>query len=152
MIDITESDEEEQPNDESRILPGSINDDGELIFEVSNLAKRVTFNLYKGLTIEEVEECNEFLEEKIDLDSNYRVGGFVYIPLKDFGITDVFSIGIKAPYDKNSESDSGGENSEESDDTDDDDSGNGDGSCPPGYGPDCSDWNPDGSWGKWGND
>ena len=52
--------------------------------------------MHKVLTIEEIEECNQFLENKIDLESLFQVDGMVYIPMIDYGVMDIFSMGITA--------------------------------------------------------
>ena len=105
LIDLGNIDDEDQPNDDPITFPGIIGQDDELVFQISNLEKRGTFLLYKVLTIEEVVECNQFLDNKIDLDSLYSTNGLVYIPLNEYGITDKFSVGIKAPVDNSTEND-----------------------------------------------
>ena len=123
LVEIIDNGEETQPIEDYRILPGSTNEKDDLVFEISDFSKRGNFRLYKVLSIEEVEKCNKFLEEKIDLDELFTLDGFVYIPLENFGITDVFTIGIKAPSDKTSGSNSDELGLQESDDPEDDDNG-----------------------------
>lgn len=90
---------EEPANADSRLFSGTVNEDSELIFKIDDLSKRGNFALYKVLTIEEVEQCNQFLE--IDIVSSFQVDGLVYIPLKEYGIMDQFAMGIKVPYVQN---------------------------------------------------
>jgi hypothetical protein len=116
LVEFWNTDNKDQPNDDSRIFPGDAGENGELVFEIADLAKRGNFSLSKVLTIEEVEECNQFFENEIDLESLYQVDGLVYIPLNDYGIIDKFAMGIKAPDKTLTENDtSNGTNVDDSD-------------------------------------
>ena len=97
LIENSNIDDEDQLTDDSRIFPGVVDEKGDLVFEISEFAKRGNFSLYKVLTIDESEECNRFIGNKIDLASLYSADGLVYVPLNEHGIIDQFSMGIKAP-------------------------------------------------------
>jgi len=150
IVEYGVNSDDDQPNGDSRIFPGKYDSNGELVFDIADLDRRGTFDLYKVLTIEEVVECNQYLNNKIDMDSKLSVDGLIYIPLDKFGIMERFAIGIKAPEEDPSGKDNSNKSEQDESMEDDSEDENGDGSCPPGYGSECSDWNPDGSWGEWG--
>ena len=91
---------------DAMLFPGTT-ENGELEFEITNLEKRRKYSLYKVLTVEEVNQCNPFLDPAIDLENVFQVDGMVYIPLSEYGIMDQFKIGIQA-----SDQGSGGEDTD----------------------------------------
>jgi len=85
------------PGNDARIFPGIAHENDILEFEIADLEKRGNFSLYKVLKIEEVNECNQFLDPPIEMEKIFQSGGLVYIPLHEYGMMDQFSMGIKAP-------------------------------------------------------
>jgi hypothetical protein len=99
LVQYWNIDGENQPYEGSNIYPSVIGEDGELIFSISELGYGCNLFICKVLTLEEVVECNQFLENKIELENFYSVDGFVFIPLKDYGIMDRFALRIQASND-----------------------------------------------------
>ena len=99
LVQYWNIDGENQPYDGAEIYPGVVDENGELIFSISELAYGCNLFLCKVLTIEEVDECNQYLENEIDTSKLFVEDGFVYLPLKDFGVTDSFALRIQAASD-----------------------------------------------------
>jgi len=100
-------DGEDKPYYVSDIFTGVVGEKGELVFEMSELGYGYDLLLYRVMTLDEVTECNQFLENEIDLESMYSADGFVYVPLKEYGVLDAFTLRIQVSTEPSTGSDTG---------------------------------------------
>ncbi len=96
LVQYWNIDGENQPYDGSDVYPGVVGENGELVFSISELGYRSNLFLCKVMTVEELDECNQFLEIKIELEKLHSVDNVVYFPLKDYGVLDSFAMRIQA--------------------------------------------------------
>ena len=119
LVQYWNIDGENQPYEGSNTYPGVIGEDGELVFSITELGYGCNLFLCKVMTIEEVEICNQFLEDEIDTEKLFIEDGFVYLSLKDYGVLESFRLGILAATESshvnesNDNMDNGNDNSEQ---------------------------------------